>query len=113
MSIISAAVPTATPPASVAFWMCTWVGRAGRPELSPLPGPAKLAVCGGCRRWEAGLTPRASREPADRRGPHPGPLLCSLHIGRPHQRAGHCPWTQIGVLVSGWVSPLGTSARSL
>lgn len=37
MSIISAAVPTATPPASVAFWMCTWAGQAEQAGIQSSP----------------------------------------------------------------------------
>lgn len=49
VSIISALVPTATPPASVAFWMCTC--RTNRPALAPqgdgnCPGTVQMA------KWE-------------------------------------------------------------
>lgn len=49
MSIISAAVPTATPPASVAFWMCTWAGRAGRAgrQASRTQSSAENQLCHG------------------------------------------------------------------
>lgn len=50
------------------------LGRAGGAGRSSVlsQSPHQDAVCGGCWRWEAEMTPRASRKPADRRGPQPG-----------------------------------------
>lgn len=76
MSIISAAVPTATPPASVAFWMCTWVGRA-RAQSSPGACTPHALAPGG--KGDSQCV-SASQEPAE--GPGPSScVLCTSSLG--------------------------------